>query len=152
MYKKAWCTCGVVVLLIKPIIIFWHSRCRRRRGFVRSLLYNIYITSACLLTWYNYFDNFARRVKRFLGLNPLVCFSADFFLSIEAVLSQLDGFTLWHNGRRAKQPGFIDACTRCRTLMINFSTNHAEKYEGLIQSRILPRVLNALEDSPNADR
>ena len=24
-------------------------------------------------------------------------------------------FTLWHNGRRAKQPGFIDACTSSRT-------------------------------------
>ena len=37
MYKKAWCTCRVVVLLIKPIV-FVRSRCRRRRGFVRSLM------------------------------------------------------------------------------------------------------------------
>ena len=35
--KKAWCTCRVVVLLIKPIV-FLRSRCRRRRGFARSLI------------------------------------------------------------------------------------------------------------------
>ena len=37
MYKKASCTCSVVVLLIKPIV-FRPSRGRRRRGFVRSLI------------------------------------------------------------------------------------------------------------------
>ena len=37
MYKKASCTCSVVVLLIKPIV-FRRSRGRRRRGFVRSLI------------------------------------------------------------------------------------------------------------------
>ena len=37
MYKKACCTCRVVVLLIKPIV-FWLSRCHRRRGFLRSLM------------------------------------------------------------------------------------------------------------------
>ena len=37
MYKKAWCTCRGVVFLIKPIV-FWRSRCRRRRGFVKSLM------------------------------------------------------------------------------------------------------------------
>jgi len=37
MYKKAWCTCRAVVLLIKPIS-FWRSRCRRHHGFVRSLV------------------------------------------------------------------------------------------------------------------
>ena len=53
----------------------------------QDLLYKIYITSAaCLLTWYNYSDNFAGRVKSFLGPNPLVCFSADFFLFTEAIL------------------------------------------------------------------
>ena len=62
--------------------------------------------------------------------------------------TQLSRFTLWHNGRRAKQPGFIGACTRS----LNTVTNHAEKYEGLIQSKILLRVLNALEDSTNTDR
>ena len=36
--KKAWCTCRAVVLLIKPIV-FWRSRCRRRRGFVRSQMF-----------------------------------------------------------------------------------------------------------------
>ena len=30
MYKKAWCTCKVVVFLIKPLF-FWRSRCRPRR-------------------------------------------------------------------------------------------------------------------------
>ena len=35
MYKKAWCTCEVVVLLIKPIV-FWRSRCRPRRGVLKS--------------------------------------------------------------------------------------------------------------------
>ena len=31
-------------------------------------------------------------------------------------------------------------------------TNRAEKYEGLVQSKILLRVLNALDDSTNTDR
>ena len=35
--QKAWCTCRVVVLLIK-LFCFRRSRCRRRRCFVRSLL------------------------------------------------------------------------------------------------------------------
>ena len=38
MYKKAWCTCRVLVLRIK-LTVFWRSRCRRR-GFVRSLFSN----------------------------------------------------------------------------------------------------------------
>ena len=45
-------------------------------------------------------------------------------------------FTLWHNSRRAKQPGFIDACTRSRIPFPKTVTNHALKYEGLIQSKI----------------
>ena len=52
MYKKAWCTCRVVVLLIKPIV-FLPSRCRRRLGFVRSLLWS-------------------QRPKRFLGFTKPV--------------------------------------------------------------------------------
>ena len=52
MYKKAWCTCRVVVLLIKPIV-FWPSRCRCRLGFVRSLLWS-------------------QRPKRFLGFTKPV--------------------------------------------------------------------------------
>ena len=55
--------------------------------------------------------------------------------------TQLSRFTLWHNGRRAKQPGFIGACTRSHTHFPNTVTNHAEKYEGLIQSKILLRLL-----------
>ena len=39
-------------------------------------------------------------------------------------------FTLWHNSRRAKQPGFIDACVSSRT--------HFQK--------------TTLEDSINTDR
>ena len=35
IYKKAWCTCRVVVLLY---FFFWRSRCSRRRSFVRSLM------------------------------------------------------------------------------------------------------------------
>ena len=66
--------------------------------------------------------------------------------------TQLGRFTLWHNSRRDKQRGFIDACTRSRTHFPKTVTNHAEKYEGLIQSKILLRVLNALEDSTNTDR
>ena len=67
--------------------------------------------------------------------------------------TQLSRFILWHNGRRAKQPrGFIGACTRSHTHFPNTVTNHAEKYEGLIQSKKLLRVLNALEDSTNTDR
>ena len=66
--------------------------------------------------------------------------------------TQLGRFTLWHNGRRAKQPGFIDACTRSHTHFPKTVPNHAENYEGLIQSKILFRVLNALEDSTNTDR
>ena len=69
-----------------------------------------------------------------------------------AATTQLDRFTLWHNSRRDKQRGFIDACTRSRTHFPKTVTNHAEKYEGLIQSKILLRVLNALENSTNRDR
>ena len=65
---------------------------------------------------------------------------------------QLSRFILWRNGRRAKQPGFIGACIRSHTHFPNTVTNHAEKYEGLIQSKIWLRVLNALEDSTNTDR
>ena len=49
-------------------------------------------------------------------------------------------YFMWHNGRRAKQPGFIHACTRSRT-HFQTVTNHADKYEGLIQSKILPRLM-----------
>ena len=38
MYKKTWCTCKVVVLLIKPIFFFfWCSRYRPRRWILKSL-------------------------------------------------------------------------------------------------------------------
>ena len=37
MYKKAWCSCKVVILPTKPIA-FWRCRYRGRRCFVRSLL------------------------------------------------------------------------------------------------------------------
>ena len=39
MYKKTWCTCKVVVLLILTRL-FWRSRCRRRRRrrILRSLI------------------------------------------------------------------------------------------------------------------
>ena len=48
-----------------------------------------------------YSDNFAGRVKGSLGPNPLVCFSADFFLFTEAILFDFQRnspsvFTLWH--------------------------------------------------------
>ena len=67
--------------------------------------------------------------------------------------TQLGRFTLWYNGLyRAKQPGFTDACTRCRTHFPKTVTNRAEKYEGLVQSKILLSVLNALDDSTNTDR
>ena len=36
MYKIEWCTCKVVVLLIKPIV-FWRSRYRLRRWILKSL-------------------------------------------------------------------------------------------------------------------
>ena len=32
-FQKAWCTCRVVILLI---LLFWRSRCCRRRSFVRN--------------------------------------------------------------------------------------------------------------------
>ena len=35
--KKVWCTCKVVVLLIKPIV-FLPSRCRPRRWILKSLI------------------------------------------------------------------------------------------------------------------
>ena len=66
--------------------------------------------------------------------------------------TQLGRFTLWHNSRQDKQRGFIDACTRSRAHFPKSVTNHAKKYEGLIQGKILLRVLNALEDSTNTDR
>ena len=55
--------------------------------------------------------------------------------------TQLCKFTLWHNGRRAKSTRF-DACTRRRTHFPKTVTNHAEKYEGSIQSKILLRVFD----------
>ena len=39
MYKKAWCTCKVVVLLIKPIGFFLRSRYRPRRWIFKSLFW-----------------------------------------------------------------------------------------------------------------
>ena len=38
MYKKAWCTCKVVVLLIKAIGFFLRSRYRPRRWILKTLL------------------------------------------------------------------------------------------------------------------
>ena len=39
MYKKAWCTCKVVVSLIKPIVFFGGgSRYRPRRWILKSLI------------------------------------------------------------------------------------------------------------------
>ena len=55
--------------------------------------------------------------------------------------TQLCKFTLWHNGRRVKSTRF-DACTRCRTYFPKTVTNHAEKYEGSIQSKILLRLFD----------
>ena len=55
--------------------------------------------------------------------------------------TQLCKFTLWHNGRRVKSTRF-DACTRCRTHFPKTVTNHAEKYEGSIQSKILLRLFD----------
>ena len=41
MYKKSWCTCKIVVLLIKPLLL-WSSRCRRcRRILIRSPLLSL---------------------------------------------------------------------------------------------------------------
>ena len=55
--------------------------------------------------------------------------------------TQLGKFTLWHNGLRATQLGLMHAPgpTRSRT-HFQTVTNHAEKYEALIQSKILLRV------------
>ena len=40
MYKKVWCTCEVVILLIKPtFFFFWRSRRRPRRWILTSLLF-----------------------------------------------------------------------------------------------------------------
>ena len=55
--------------------------------------------------------------------------------------TQLCKFTLWHNGRRVKSTRF-DACTRRRTHFPKTVTNHAEKYEGSIQSKILLRLFD----------
>ena len=38
MYKKAWCTCRVVVLLTPNLLFLCRPRCRRRRLFLSSLL------------------------------------------------------------------------------------------------------------------
>ena len=76
------------------------------------------------------------------------------FWHIGCRATQLGKFTLSHNGRRAKQPSFSDACTRSCTHFPKTVTNHAEKYEGSIQSKIKSKLLknNALEDSANTDR
>ena len=37
MYQDSKRTCTATVLLIKPFV-WWHSRCRCRRGFVNSLM------------------------------------------------------------------------------------------------------------------
>ena len=39
MYKKAWCTCKVYVLLILNLLLFCRSRCRRRRRCLSSLIF-----------------------------------------------------------------------------------------------------------------
>jgi len=46
MYEKAWCTCRVVILLIKPIA-FLASSWRRRRSFVRSLFSDLSEWRSC---------------------------------------------------------------------------------------------------------
>ena len=38
MYHDSKRTCTAIVLLIKPFV-WWHSRCRRRHGFVNSLIW-----------------------------------------------------------------------------------------------------------------
>ena len=35
MYKRAWCTCRVVVCLFNQLL-FWRSRCRRTRGILQG--------------------------------------------------------------------------------------------------------------------
>ena len=95
-------------------------------------------------------DNLAPGFPRALDLSPLHAQKSSGHNARRA--TQLSRFTLWHNGRRAEQPSFIDACTRSHTHFPKTVTNHAEKYEGLIQGKILLRVLNVLDDSTNTDR
>ena len=45
--KQAWCTCKVVVLVIKPIFFFWRSRCRPRLWIFKSLL-----RTKCVPQWF----------------------------------------------------------------------------------------------------
>ena len=50
MYKKAWCTCKVVLLI--NLLLFCRSRCRRRRRCLSSLLFwsrNF----ATMVTWHH---------------------------------------------------------------------------------------------------
>ena len=69
--------------------------------------------------------------------------------------TQLGRFTLWHNGRRAKQPGFVDACTRSRTHFPKTVTNHAENIKAYSKVKFYSGCklsahfwkMNALEDS-----
>ena len=46
--------------------------------------------------------------------------------------TQLGKFTLWNNGRRAKQPALMHAPSHTFSKLKKV-TNHAAKYEGLIQ-------------------
>ena len=56
MYKKAWCTCSIVVLPTKPIA-FWRCHRRRRGGKHRATNFNF-----SFLTWIH-----SRRIYEFLG-------------------------------------------------------------------------------------
>lgn len=71
MYKKVWCTCNSVVLLIKPVcllsfcfvvvavVVFWRSSCRSRRQILRTLLptpphqaaWQAHLSRNCWLFW-----------------------------------------------------------------------------------------------------
>ena len=48
MYQDSKRTCTAIVLLIKPYV-WWRTRCRRRRGFVNSLIYPV---SGCLFCFF----------------------------------------------------------------------------------------------------
>ena len=43
--KKVWCTCEVVVLLIKPIVFFLPSRCRPRGWILKSVMPDRFFTA-----------------------------------------------------------------------------------------------------------
>ena len=109
MYKKVWCTCEVVVLLIKPIV-FWRSRCRPRRWILKSLMFHYRVFS---LTWPGSMQIYWNKRKRLH--KKRVQLPQDWFGTPTWPPFHCFGTPIWPPWRHAKTPP-VKAPTSC----INF--------------------------------